>query len=294
MKRLLLIFGFILASCSYAFAQQQYTVDGETYSLKTEVDGTIELLWNTIGEDYRYFIKKGNDIAELKNTRNDNGYSEEYKDVLRLFTKDSPGDIDKTKLTLASLRNYFRNYNKRVDPAYNDSTESIALKLRLGPFAGISNAIFTDNPTNASLLVVGADLELIDEVKLRRHSVVLRFKQTFENSDYKYSASQFSLNYRFKFVKSSTVDVFVNGKFVAYTHSSRDDLPNQNFGMPGEPEFFSKSGGDLSAPATFGLGADIALGNGQLFITYNDIVGLGVDSNGEFPIDLTVGYKFGL
>ena len=124
--------------------------------------------------------------------------------------------------------------------------------------------------------------------------MVLRFKQTFENSDYKYNASQFSLNYRFKFVKSSTVDVFVNGKFVAYTYSSRDDLPNQNFGMPGEPEFFSKSGGDLSAPATFGLGADIALGNGQLFITYNDIVGLGVDSNGEFPIDLTVGYKFGL
>jgi hypothetical protein len=294
MKRLLLIFGFVVASCAFTYAQQQYTVDGQTYSLKTEVDGTIVLLWNTVGEDYRYFIKKGNDIAELKNTRLGKVYSEEYKDVLKLFTSDSPGDIDKTKLTLGSLRNYFKKYNKRVDPSFDDSSEDIRLKLRLGPFAGISNAIFTQNPKNATLLIAGADLELIDEVKLRRHAMVLRFKQTFENSDFLYNASQFSLNYRFKFIKAEKVDIFVNGKFVAFTYSSRDDFPNPAFGMTGEPEFFSESGSDFSAPATFGLGADIKLGSGQLFITYNDIFGLGVDSNGEFPIDISVGYKFGL
>ena len=82
MKRLLLIFSFVLASCTFSFSQQQYTVDGQSYSLKTEVEGTIELLWNVIDEEYRYFIKKGNDIAELKNTRSESGYSEEYKDVL--------------------------------------------------------------------------------------------------------------------------------------------------------------------------------------------------------------------
>jgi len=36
------------------------------------------------------------------------------------------------------------------------------------------------------------------------------------------------------------------------------------------------------------------LGNGYLFFTYNDIVGLGIDSNGEFPVDFTLGYKFNL
>jgi len=294
MKRLLLIFGFIIASCAFTYGQQQYTVDGQTYSLKTEIDGTIQLLWNVIGEDYRYFIKKGNDIAELKNTRSADGYSEEYKDVLKLYTSDSPGEIDKTKLTLASLKKYFRGYNKRVDPSYDDSTENIDIKLRLGPFAGVSNAIFTQNESNAMLFIAGADLEVVDEVKLRRHSVVLRFKQTFENSEFSYNASQFSLNYRFKFVKTQKVDVFVNGKFVAYTYSSRDfEVTTTNNGVT-TTRIESASGGDVSAPATFGLGADIKLGKGQLFITYNDIVGLGVDSNGEFPIDVSVGYKFGL
>ncbi|MCW5518571.1 hypothetical protein J1N09_01880 [Aureitalea sp. L0-47] len=294
MKRLLLIFSFVLASCTFTFSQQQYTVDGESYSLQTEVDGTIELLWNVIDDEYRYFIKKGNDIAELKNTRTDSGYSEEYKDVLRLFTRDSQGDVDKTKLTLASLRNYFRSYNKRVDASYDDSTENIDLKLRLGPFVGVSNAIFTQNTENATLFTAGADLELVDEVKLRRHSVVLRFKQTFENSDFTYNASQFSLNYRFKFIKSETVDVFVNGKFVAYTYSERDfEVTTTVDGMT-TTFIQSASGGDLNVPGTFGIGADIQLGSGQLFITYNDIVGVGVDSNGEFPIDFSVGYKFGL
>ena len=294
MKRLLLIFSFVLASCTFSFSQQQYTVDGQSYSLKTEVEGTIELLWNVIDEEYRYFIKKGNDIAELKNTRSESGYSEEYKDVLRLFTSDSQGDVDKTKLTLASLRAYFRKYNKRVDPSYDDSTEDIELQLRLGPFVGVSNAIYTQNDENATLFTAGADLELIDEVKLRRHSVVLRFKQTFENSDFTYNASQFSLNYRFKFIKSETVDVFVNGKFVAYTYSERDfEVRSMVNGMT-VTTIESASGGDLNVPGTFGVGADIQLGNGQLFITYNDIVGVGVDSNGEFPIDFSVGYKFGL
>lgn len=294
MKRLLLLLGLFFCLSFSGFAQQ-YTIDGKSYNLQTEVDGTISLLWNVIDENYRYFIKKGDNISELKNSRDESGkYQEEYKDVLKLFTSDAIGNVNKTKLTLSSLKQYFNTYNKAVDPSFESGEENIALALRLAPFAGVSNAIFTENPKNALLLTIGADLELVDEVKLRRHSVVLRFKQTIENSDFKYNETQVSLNYRFKFVKSEKVDVFVNGKFAAYTYSTRDDEPNPKFGQPNEPEFFSKSGGDLSAPATFGLGADFVLGNGRLFVTYNDIVGIGVDSNGEFPIDFSVGYKFNL
>lgn len=294
MKRLLLILSLVLTSCSITFAQQQYTVNGQTITLKTEVEGTATLLWNIIDGAYHYYVKKDGAITQLENTKVDGKYREEYKETLSNLTADSPASTDKVKFTLAGLKTFLNAYNLRVDPAYSDGEQDIRLKLRFGPFAGISNAIFTDNPTNTSLLVVGADLELIDEIKLRRHSVVMRFKQTIQNSEYKFNSSQLSLNYRFKFVKQQTFDVFINGKFVAYTYSSRDDIPNPNFGMPGQPEFFSASGGDLSAPATFGLGADIALGNGHLFVTYNDIVGIGVDSNGEFPMDITVGYKFGL
>ncbi len=294
MKRLLLIFGFILASCSFSFSQQQYTVDGQTYSLKTEVEGTISLLWNTIDEEYRYFAKKGSTIIELKNSKTNGKYQEEYKDVLKLLTADSPAGVDKIKLTKPSLRAYINSYNGRVDPSYTAGGENIKLQLRFGPFAGVSNAIFTGNPMNTNLLIVGADLELVDEVQLKRHSVVLRFKQTFENDDFAFNSSQFSLNYRFKFVKTATFAIFVNGKFVAYTYSTRDDFEIPDPNNPGEILFVSNSGGDLNAPATFGLGTDIKLGNGLLFVTYNDIVGIGVESNGEFPIDISVGYKFRL
>lgn len=296
MKRLLLIFSLIFTSYSIGFAQQQYTVNGQTYSLKTEVDGTISLLWNTIDGDYRYFVKKGATIEELKNSRTNGSYQEEYKDVLRLLTADSPAEVEKVKLTTTSLADFINAYNKRMDPNFDAGGEKIELELRLGPFLGVSNAVFTDNPMNKMLVTAGADLELVDQVKLKRHSVVLRFKQTFQTSEFTYNASQLSLNYRFKFVTAPNFDIYANGKFVAYTYSELDFVvvtPDPNGGDPME-KVVRNSGGDLSAPATFGLGADVKLGKGMLFVTYNDIFGLGVDSNGEFPVDVSVGYKFGL
>ena len=47
------------------------------------------------------------------------------------------------------------------------------------------------------LPTMGADFEIVDHNLLKRHSLVVRFKQIFENSEYKFSSSQFSLNYRF-------------------------------------------------------------------------------------------------
>jgi hypothetical protein len=295
MKRLLITLCVLLTATLTISAQDAYQVNGSQYQLKTAVEGPISLLWNSIDGSYRYFIKEGDEIEELSNTRVDGKYQEEYKQVLRQRTAGKGGNIDKTKLTLSSLTDYFNAYNKAVDPNYSVEEKNIDLQLLLGPFAGFSNEIFTDNPSNATLLVVGADLELTDQVMLKRHAVVLRFRQTFESGGYKYNASQFSLNYRFKFIHNDRLSVFANAKFVAFTASSRDDIPNPAFGeASGEPEFFSKSGSDLSAPATFGLGLDYTLGNGKLFVTYNDIVGIGVDSNGEFPIDFSVGYRFRL
>ena len=67
MKRILFLFCFITTLISYS--QQEYTIDGQTYILKTEVKGPINLLWNSIDNEYRYFIKKGSSITELKNTK---------------------------------------------------------------------------------------------------------------------------------------------------------------------------------------------------------------------------------
>lgn len=277
-----------------ANAQEQYTVDGKQYSLFTEIEGPLTLLWNTIDGEYRYFSKKGDDISELKNTKAAGKYQEEFKQVLVVQTADAPVNFGKLNLTRPSLSKFFVAYNKVKDPNYSYESSSVQLKLRLGAYAGITNNIFGYNPTNALVPSAGADLEIVDEVKLKRHSVVLRFKHIFENSDTKSSSSQFSLNYRLKFIKTPKFDAFINTKFVAYTFSNREYTV-----VTGPPDtqvttIVKESGSNFNAPAAFGLGADYAVGNGYITFSYNDIVAIGVTSNKEFPTDFTLGYKFNL
>lgn len=291
--KVLLSCALLLALPISIVAQRDLNIDGTTYSLKTEVTGPLSLYWNTIDNEYRYFAEKNGTFVELENTRVDGVYQDDYRDRLRELTSDQNMDVSQVNLTVGSLRNFMETYNKRVDPSYTVTRESVALQLRLGAFAGASNSVFTENPTNALLPVAGVELELLDEVKLRRHAMVFRFTQTFENDEYAYSSSQFSLNYRFKFVKTATVDVYANAKFVAYTYATKDGIERVDPDT-GAVTLESTSGGDFSSPATFGLGADIKLGPGYLFATYNDIVGLGVEDNGEFPVDVTLGYKFSL
>ena len=270
-------------------AQESYTVNGETLSLKTEVQGPITLLWNTFDKRYRYFAKKGAAITELSNTKRDGKYQEQYKESLRVLTADSPVDAAKVRLTLAGLRKYIDTYNSQVDPSYQSNSETIDLTTRLGLFAGITNHRYTANPTNESLPLVGIEFEVFDSKLLPRHAIVFGFRQSFKNDTYMYSSSQLSLNYRFKFVNSPTVAVYVNTKLVTYTYSKTQ------FNTVADPTFPDEiSGGNLQAPIIFGLGADIKLGNGFIIVGYNDAVALAIDDNGEFPIDFTLGYKFSL
>lgn len=274
-------------------AQTTYTVADEQLSLKTEVEGTITLLWNTIDGEYRYFLKKGTTITELKNTRVDKKFNEEYKQVLEDNTNDVTISTDKVKLTTASLKSFFISYNKLKDTNFSVEEKSIQINLRLGAFAGVTNSIFSENTNNEFLPTLGFDFEIVDESMLKRHSLVLQFKQTFESDDYKYASSDFSFNYRFKFVKTQKIDVFINTKFAGYSHITQEELfPDDE----NEGEFVLKSTtyDDFQAYVNFGLGVDYALGNGFLSFGYNDIVSLTHDSNSEFPLDFTLGYKLNL
>ena len=284
----------LIALCtifSKTSAQEQYTVDGKQYSLFTAIDGPLTLLWNTIDGEYRYFCKKEDSIVELTSTKVNGSYQKEFRETLALQTSDTSLSVEKLRLTNPSLSLFFIQYNTEKDPSYTHETVSTKINTRLALFGGLTNSVYNRNPTNALTPVAGIDFEIVDHVKLRRHSIVLRFKQAFENSDTKSSSSQVSLNYRLKFVQTPKFDVFINTKFVAYTHSNRE------FTVTNDDEVSSivkESGGNLTAPAAFGIGADYALGNGYITFSYNDIVAVGVTSNGAFPTDLTLGYKFNL
>lgn len=290
MKRLLSILAF--AFTLGLFAQTTYTVNGKSYSLQTEVGGPITLLWNTIDGEYRYFLKKGNTISELKNTEVDGDYQEEYRGTLAQSTADQNMDTSEVKLTLPGLRKFFNEYNTKADPNFDAGDTPVALKTRLGVFAGMSNYVYFANPDNTLLPQFGVDFEIIDDVKLRRHGIVFQFRQLVATSDFDLNSSQFSLNYRFKFVQSNTVDIFINTKIAGYSHLSQN-IPDPD-GDGDTNDAIRGSGGEFQAPFALGMGADIPIGNGFITLGLYDLVALNLEDNGDFSIDFVVGYKFKL
>lgn len=291
MKHLPYIFFLLMCFGFSSIHAQQYTVEGITYTLKTEVEGTLSLLWNTIDGDYRYFCKKENLIVELKNTKLNGYYQNEYKEVLRDATSDIQMITEDVELTLSSLRNFFNIYNAKADPNYTYDDPAFHLKTRLGAFIGMSNNAYFVNPDNSFLPTFGIDLELVDEVQIKRHSLVIQYRHLIESSEYKFNSSQFSLNYRFKFIKSDRFDAFVNFKWASYTNIFNVEVVTSDDG--GEFPGTLKSGGKFQIPAALGLGFDYALGNGYLTGSFNDFVAA-IDDNGEFPLEFTLGYKFNL
>ena len=267
--------------------QESYVVDGQEYTLKSDVKGDLELLWNTIDNQYRYFLKKDAAITELKNTRSEGRFQEEYKDVLKSYTQDVSISTDNVNLTLPSLHDFVVNYNKMKNTNFSDNRRDVSLKLLLGVFAGVTNSVFTENVSNDSQLIAGLELELTDPSKLKRHAAVVEFKQTFEGSKHKYSASQFSLNYRFKFVKTPVLDMYANVKFASVSIYSKEIFVTRPSGVVVEKE----SGSYLSSPIALGIGVDYKIGEGYVTFGYRDFVGLNVDSNNHFPMEFTLGYK---
>ena len=173
LSRLCILIFMLFASNFYA--QQNHSVNGENYSLKTDVEGSITLLWNTIDGEYRYFIKKEKAITELKNTKFNGKYQQEYKEVLGSQTADADISADKVYLNLPSLNAFFSEYNKLRDPNFVQEKKSIGLKFRLGAFAGFSNSVYTENPNNDTQALAGIDFEILDPIKLMRHAIVFQF-----------------------------------------------------------------------------------------------------------------------
>lgn len=289
MKRLITLFcGLFLCLTTITAQTDTYTINNNSYELRTDVQGPITLLWNVFSQEYRYFAKKGNTIIELTNTKENNRYQEEYKKQLQELTSGTDVNTEKVKLTLSSLRRFFNGYNKKVDPSYKENSFLTNTEYRLGVFGGITNSVFVDNPDNTSNGQFGIDFEVYDSTALPSHAIVLQYKQTLSSDDFDYSASQFSINHRFKFIKSPAYQIYLNTKLATYTISKRTrEVIGSDF-----IAFEEDSGSSFQGPLIFGLGADIKIGKGYLSLNYNDAFSFVIDDNGEFPVDLSIGYKF--
>ena len=292
MKRISFI--LLLISISFStFSQKDYTVNGETYTLKTEVEGSLNLLWNIVDWNYRYFVENDNKIEELVNTKNTSGsYQEEYIISLKQFTGSTNVNPKSVKLTLPSLRNFINGYNATQDENYSFSENKLKANTRLGLFGGITNnpfVPFVENTENKTTPLFGIELELYDDDKAKRHAAFLQLTHVLENDDINYSVTELALGYRFRFIYSKKFNIHANLKLVTLSFSNSTTTPEEG----GEP--IDKSATFFDAPVIFGLGADIKISqNGFVTFYYNELFALSLDNQGNFSTNLAIGYKFNL
>ncbi|MDQ7915955.1 hypothetical protein RBU60_00055 [Mesonia sp. MT50] len=156
MKSLFTIF-ITLFVFNLSSAQKNHTYQGDTYSLIKTVDGELVLLYNIIDGRYRYFIAKNGELEELLNTKVDGEYKREYQATLQNFTSDKDIPTDRINLTLASLKEFTIQYYTLKDKSFEDLESKRDYNFRLGFFGGISNIIYTANPTNETASLLGAE-----------------------------------------------------------------------------------------------------------------------------------------
>ena len=292
MKKLFFLLLFALF-CFSASAQKPYTINGETYKLKTEVSGTIDLLWNIIDGKYRYFVKKDGTITELVNTKgNTKKFQEEYKTTLYNLTKGSALNTDTVNLTLYSLRNFINKYNASVDPNYISTSKEAVIKTRLLVFGGISNSPFISNPDNIKNPLFGAEIEIFEGNILPRHALFIELKHVLDNDEFKYSTTQLALGYRYRFINTEAFNLYANIVFGTYNFSKITITYLNEMDETATKEI---TGNAFNAPFSFGVGADFRVTpNSFITLTYNELFALFLENKGNFSTNIALGYKFDL
>ncbi len=284
------IFLCVLLFLAFQFnhGQERYTINGETLELKTEIDGKLDLLWNIIDGNYRYFVRTENGtITELKNTKDaDKNYQEEYKTTLSGLTDGMA--TEKLKLTLFSLRNYIDAYNTSVDSNYTSTYTVSKVQFRLGFSGGITNNPFVGNPNNEKVPMLGAELEIYEANVLPRHSGFLQVRHAFDSDDFPYSTTEFSLGYRYRIINKERFSIYGQVKlatvnFTDLTFVNEDDME------------IDQNDTSFDIPFIFGIGSDIKVGNNSyITIIYGELFALLLDNQGNFSTDIAIGYKFNL
>ncbi|WP_370390633.1 hypothetical protein [uncultured Winogradskyella sp.] len=285
MKKTVLI--FLVALLSQWHYGQTITYESETFQLKQDIEGKLDLLWNVIDDEFRYFVKTEDDtVIELKNTRGAaNKFQEEYKTVLSDLTG---WDTSKLKLTLGSLRQFLDDYNASVDSSYTPVSKKSKLGLRLGFSGGVTNNPFVGNPDNALAPLLGGELEIYEENKLPRHSGFLQVRHSFETDDFEYSATELSLGYRYRVINRESFSIYGQVKFATLNFTNATFLDANSMET-------SLSNTAFDIPFIFGLGSDIKIGNkGYLTIIYGELFAVFLENQGNFPTDISIGYKFNL
>lgn len=289
----ILLITIIIFSASKMAAQEVFIIEGDTVTLRREVNGSLSLYWSQEDNNYRFFVQKEKRMLELKNTEVDGVEQQEFKQQLKELTQDTEIKTDDVKFLLYSLKHFVNRYNAlaQEEYAYNAATSNI--QHHLGLFTGLSNNKYTENPENLIVPVLGLEFEFFDPNLARRHAAFLQLRQSFKREDYSYSSTQFSINYRFIALFFPKFNIHIDSELATFNYS--EDSINITDETGQVVAVKKDSGLSFTAPFSFGIGTDIQVTDvSYITFSYNDFVSIVLDSNGSFPVDFTIGYKFKL
>lgn len=292
-KTKLLIISFFIAFSSQMLSQEVFIIETDTLQLQREVKGPLTLYWTKEGTKYRYFVQKDDRMIELRNTDEEGRETGVYREQLKSLTNDVKIKTHDVRFLLYSLRHFTNRYNALVEADYQQNEATADIKQRIGLFLGLSNNIFTENPENVLAPVVGLEYEFFDPNLAPRHAAFIQLRQNFKQDEYRYSATQLSLNYRFRALYFSRFDLHLDVELATFLYSEDRVFLRNDAGEVTAVK--DERGFTFTAPFSFGIGTDIKISEDSFIsVSYNDFFSIILDGNGHFPIDFTVGYKYNL
>ncbi|MGO1751159.1 MAG: hypothetical protein ACTHYV_01590 [Psychroflexus sp.] len=260
-----------------ASAQNKITVDQKTYDVKLLEDGELSLYSEHTTGDRLYIMSyEGKNVLLEKNN-----FHQKIQTLLNRSLS-----MRSVNYRTRSLVIFTERFNHRVD----DKVDKLSLGLSV--FGGISNQFLFTNPNNEKYGVAGAELELSNRKMFRRHSLFFQFNQTINTTDYDFNLSQLTLNYRFRFIDTKYFYAAANVEFFSLNYVSfENSYYNQDEELVVEDEETTA----LDTPISFGASLNFNLSKvTTIFVSYNDFVALGVNDNGETPLDFSLGLRFAL
>ncbi|HET8854589.1 MAG TPA: hypothetical protein VFM60_01585 [Salinimicrobium sp.] len=284
---------FLLIVFLEIHAQEIFIIRGDTLELQREVKGELSLLWTSSGSNHRFFVQKGKKLVELKNSINEETNRRVYREQLENLTSDAEISTLGLSFLLYDLKHFVNQYNAKVTEDYVYNTSTPNLTKRIGLFIGFSNNKYTYNPQNILAPVIGIEFEIYDPNLARRHSAFIHLRQSFNQDEYQYTSTQLSLNYRFRFLYFRTFNLHLDTELATLLYSREKRILRNSTGA--FTDVIEESGFSFTAPLSFGIGSEIRLSEDSfLTLSYNDIVSIVLDGNGNFPLDFTLGYKYNL
>ncbi|WP_027138384.1 hypothetical protein [Gaetbulibacter saemankumensis] len=283
----------ILLGSFFVFAQETYTYNGEVLILKMEIEGDLDFLVLKTELPNRYFIKDQNDtLYELINTQNsDNSYNKEYKATLNQLTIGSNVSARRVGFGRYSIKEFIRAYNSKGTKRFEYTGERASLSSRIAFFAGITNhpfIEFVDNRSNTLTTFLSSEFEFFGHVEKPKQAGFFSIEHAIKTSKLKFSATQITVGYRYRFINQSKFNVFGNLRCATYTFTKETfELQNDASKVVKESLFHT--------PLSFGIGADIKLTNkSYLSFNYNELFAIFMTHSKNFPVDIAFGYKLNL